>query len=384
MEGIIKRAIEIRRQLHKNPELSREEFLTSKFIEEKLKEIGIEVLQGFSGTSLVGVIRGGNIGPTIALRADMDALAIQEISTKEYKSQKAGIMHACGHDGHIAMLLAAGELLFKDREKISGNIKLIFQSAEEQYGGADILIKEGVLEAPYVDAVYALHIWPTLEKGKIGVKEGALMASSAVFTVNIKGTSCHGAMPHMGKDALVCAAEMVGALQSIVSRNVNPLEPAVLTIGKLSAGSAFNIIPGEAFFTGTVRTTSKEAEDIIEARMSSIVRGVADSCGCEATLEYNRIYPVTLNSMRAIEEARRIIKEDMGEDVIEEVMLPTMTAEDFSFYLQERDGAMLLLGSKDEVYNKPLHHESFDFHEEEVMRRGIELIYSLGMKALRK
>ncbi len=384
MEGIIKRAIEIRRLLHKNPELSREEFLTSKFVEEKLKEIGIEVIQGFSGTSLVGIIRGGKVGPTIALRADMDALAIQEVSTKEYKSQKDGIMHACGHDGHISMLLAAGELLFKDREKISGNIKLIFQSAEEQYGGADILVKEGVLEAPSVDAVYALHIWPTLEKGKIGLKEGPLMASSAVFTVNIKGTSCHGAMPHMGKDALVCAAEMVGALQSIVSRNVNPLEPAVLTIGKLSAGSAFNIIPGEAFFTGTVRTTSKEAEDIIEARMNSIVMGVAESCGCEATLEYNRIYPVTINSMGAIEEARRIIKENMGEEAIEEVMLPTMTAEDFSFYLQERDGAMLLLGSKDEVYNKPLHHESFDFHEEEVMRKGIELIYALGMKALRE
>lgn len=384
MEDIIKRAIEIRRILHKNPELSREEFQTSKFIEDKLKEIGIEVIEGFSGTSLVGIIRGGKPGPTIAIRADMDALAIHEIGTKKYKSQKNGIMHACGHDGHVAMLLAAGELLFKDRDRISGNIKLIFQSAEEQYGGADILVKEGVLEAPPVEAIYALHIWPTLEKGKIGLKEGPLMASSAVFTVNIKGAPCHGAMPQMGKDALVCAAEMVGALQSVISRSINPLEPAVLTIGKLNAGTAFNIIPGEASFTGTVRTISKEAEDLIEARMNIIIKGIAEACGCEANLEYNRIYPVTINSTRAIEEARRIIKRNIGEDSIEEITLPAMTAEDFSFYLQEREGAMLLLGSKDEVYNKPLHHESFDFHEEEIIKKGIALLYSLGIKAFKE
>ncbi len=384
MENVIRAAVNNRRILHKNPELSREEFQTSKFIKEKLEEIGIEVLEGFTGTSLVGIIRGGMPGPTIGLRADIDALAIQEKSTKEYKSQINGAMHACGHDGHIAMLLAAGELLYKDRDSISGNIKLIFQSAEEQYGGADNLVKEGVLEAPFVDAVYAIHIWPTLEKGKIGLKDGPLMASSAVFTVNIRGTSCHGAMPQMGKDALVCAAEMVGALQSIISRSVNPLEPAVLTIGKLNAGTAFNIIPGEAFFTGTVRTTSKEAEDIIEDRMNIIIKGIAEAYDCLATVDYNRIYPVTINSPRAIEEARKIIKRDIGEDFIEEILLPTMTAEDFSFYLQERDGAMLLLGSRDEVYNKPLHHESFDFHEEEVMEKGIALLYNLGMKAFKE
>ncbi|WP_426350137.1 M20 metallopeptidase family protein [Alloiococcus sp. CFN-8] len=384
MENVIKTAIKNRRILHKSPELSREEFQTSKFIKEKLMEIGIEVMDSFSGTSIVGIIRGGMPGPTIGLRADIDALAIQEVSSKEYKSQKNGVMHACGHDGHIAMLLAAGELLYRDRDRIAGNIKLIFQSAEEQYGGAEILVKEGVLEAPSVDAIYALHIWPTLEKGKIGLKEGPLMASSAVFTVNIKGDSCHGAMPQMGKDALVCAAEMVGALQSVVSRSLNPLDPAVLTIGKLNAGTAFNIIPGEASFTGTVRTTSNEAEDIIEARMKAIVKGVADACGCRATLDYNRIYPVTINSSKAIEEAGRIIKRNIGEDSIEKILLPNMTAEDFSFYLQERDGAMLWLGSKDEAYNKPLHHESFDFHEEEVMRKGIALLYALGIEAFRK
>lgn len=384
MENVIRAAVNNRRILHKNPELSREEFQTSKFIKEKLEEIGIEVLEGFTGTSLVGIIRGGMPGPTIGLRADIDALAIQEKSTKEYKSQISGAMHACGHDGHIAMLLAAGELLYKDRDSISGNIKLIFQSAEEQYGGADNLVKEGVLEDPFVDSVYAIHIWPTLEKGKIGLKEGPLMASSAVFTVNIRGTSCHGAMPQMGKDALVCAAEMVGALQSIISRSVNPLEPAVLTIGKLNAGTAFNIIPGEAFFTGTVRTTSKEAEDIIEDRMKTIIKGIAEAYDCLATVDYNRIYPVTKNSPRAIEEAKKIIKRDIGEGFIEEILLPTMTAEDFSFYLQERDGAMLLLGSRDEVYNKPLHHESFDFHDEEVMEKGIALLYNLGMKAFKE
>ncbi len=378
MGEILEKAIRVRRKLHKWPELSREEFETSAFIRKELEALGIEVQEGYSGTSLVALIRGAKPGATIALRADIDALPVQEISNNEYRSERQGVMHACGHDGHIAMLLGAAEAIMKDRNKLEGNVKLIFQSAEEIYGGAEVLVKEGVLDNPKVDSIYALHLWPSVPKGSIGVKEGVLMASNARFKVEVKGSSAHGAMPHLGKDALVTAAEIVGSLQNIVSRGINPTDAAVLTIGKFNSGTEYNIIPGEATLTGTVRTVSSELEEEIRGRMEAVVEGVAKAGGCTAVLDFVKQYPATINAKSAIAVARRVISKEFGENSILESLTPNMAAEDFSFYLQNTPGAMLFLGTGDKIFNKPLHHGSFDF-DESVMETGIKLLYSLAM-----
>lgn len=392
MNELLKKAIGTRRELHRMPELSLEEFETSKYITNRLDELGIFIEDRFSGTSMVGLIKGEKPGPTVALRADIDALAIEEKNSVDYRSKNLGIMHACGHDGHIAMLLAAAEHIVKNKKSLCGNVKVIFQSAEEKFGGARTLVQEGVLSNPEVDAVFALHLWPDIPKGVLGLKEGCSMASNAKFEINIKGKSAHGAMPHLGSDALLAAAEVVTSLQSIVSRNINPLDPAVLTVGKLSAGTEYNILAADAKLQGTVRAVSSDIEDLIENKMKNMVNGICEARDCKGSVEFIRQYPPTMNSIEVIKDISDIAEKIYGKERILKLDSPYMTAEDFAYYLSGiRDtdlpikgstGALVFLGTKDEKYNYPLHHEKFNF-DEEVMEIGIKLLVELGMNYLR-
>lgn len=392
MNDLLKKAIETRRELHSRPELSLEEVETSKYIRNRLNELGIFIDDRFSGTSVVGLIEGEKPGLTVALRADMDALAIEEKNSVDYKSKNLGVMHACGHDGHVAMLLAAAEHIVKNKESLCGNVKVIFQSAEEKFGGARTLVQEGVLSSPEVDAVFALHLWPDITKGVLGLKEGCSMASNAKFEISIKGKSAHGAMPHLGSDALLVAAEVATSLQSIVSRNVNPLDPAVLTIGKLSAGTEYNILAADAHMQGTVRAVSSDIEDLIEGKMKNIVNGICEARDCKGSVEFIRQYPPTINSMEAIKHISDMAEKIYGKESILKLNSPYMTAEDFAYYISGiRDaespikgakGALVFLGTKDDKYNYPLHHEKFNF-DEEVMEIGIKLLVELGMNYLR-
>jgi len=392
MKDLLKKAIETRRELHSRPELSLEEVETSKYIRNRLKELGIFIDDRFSGTSVVGLIEGEKPGLTIALRADMDALAIEEKNSVDYKSKNLGVMHACGHDGHVAMLLAAAEHIVKNKESLCGNVKVIFQSAEEKFGGARTLVQEGVLSSPEVDAVFALHLWPDIPKGVLGLKEGCSMASNAKFEISIKGKSAHGAMPHLGSDALLVAAEVATSLQSIVSRNVNPLDPAVLTIGKLLAGTEYNILAADAHMQGTVRAVSSDIEDLIEDKMKNIVNGICEARDCKGSVEFIRQYPPTINSIEAIKHISDMAEKIYGKESILKLNSPYMTAEDFAYYISGiRDaespikgarGALVFLGTKDDKYNYPLHHEKFNF-DEEVMEIGIKLLVEIGMNYLR-
>ncbi len=392
MKDLLKKAIETRRELHSRPELSLEEVETSKYIRNRLKELEIFIDDRFSGTSVVGLIEGEKPGLTIALRADMDALAIEEKNSVDYKSKNLGVMHACGHDGHVAMLLAAAEHIVKNKESLCGNVKVIFQSAEEKFGGARTLVQEGVLSSPEVDAVFALHLWPDIPKGVLGLKEGCSMASNAKFEISIKGKSAHGAMPHLGSDALLVAAEVATSLQSIVSRNVNPLDPAVLTIGKLLAGTEYNILAADAHMQGTVRAVSSDIEDLIEDKMKNIVNGICEARDCKGSVEFIRQYPPTINSIEAIKHISAMAEKIYGKESILKLNSPYMTAEDFAYYISGiRDaespikgarGALVFLGTKDDKYNYPLHHEKFNF-DEEVMEIGIKLLVEIGMNYLR-
>lgn len=392
MKDLLKKAIETRRELHSIPELSLEEFETSKYIRNRLNELGILIDDRFSGTSVVGLIEGEKPGPTVALRADMDALAIEEKNSVDYKSKNLGVMHACGHDGHVAMLLAAAEHIVKNKKSLCGNVKVIFQSAEEKFGGARTLVQEGVLSSPEVDAVFALHLWPDIPKGVLGLKEGCSMASNAKFEINIKGKSAHGAMPHLGSDALLAAAEVATSLQSIVSRNINPLDPAVLTIGKLSAGTEYNILAADAHMQGTVRVVSSDIEDLIEGKMKKIVNGICEARDCKGSVEFIRQYPPTMNSIEVIKHISDMAEKTYGKESVLKLSSPYMTAEDFAYYISGiRDaespikgakGALVFLGTKDDKYNYPLHHEKFNF-DEGVMEIGIKLLVELGMNYLR-
>lgn len=392
MDELLKKTIETRRELHSKPELSLQEFETSKYIKNRLMELGIPIDDRFSGTSVVGIIKGKKPGPTIALRADMDALAIEEKNTVNYKSKNTGVMHACGHDGHVAMLLGAAEYIVKNRKYLQGNVKVIFQSAEEKFGGARTLVEEGVLLNPEVDAVFALHLWPDIPKGVLGLKEGCSMASNAKFEINIKGKSAHGAMPHLGNDALLTAAEVATSLQSIVSRNINPLDPAVLTIGKLSAGTEYNILAGEAQLQGTVRAVSNDIEDLIENRMKKMVEYICEARDCKGSVEFIRQYPPTMNSSDVINDIKVMAERNYGKNSILELKAPYMTAEDFAYYLngirnidlpiKGAKGALIFLGTKDEEYDYPLHHEKFNF-DEDVMGIGIKVLAELGINYLR-
>jgi amidohydrolase len=366
--------VQWRRQLHQKPELGFREHLTAEFVADKLHEWGIEHQRGIAETGIVAMIAGDRPGPVLAIRADMDALPIQEENDLPYKSQHDGVMHACGHDGHVTIGLGTAYYLSQHRHTFAGTVKLIFQPAEEGPGGAKPMIAAGVLQHPDVDAIIGLHLWNNLPLGTVGVRPGALMAAVEGFRCTILGKGGHGAIPQQTVDSVVVAAQVVTALQTIVARNVDPIESAVVTVGELHAGTAMNVIADTAHLTGTVRYFNPAYEEYFGDRIEQVVAGVCQAHGATYELDYWRLYPPVINDV-----AIASLVQSVAETVVESPLgvvphCQTMGGEDMSFFLQEVPGCYFFLGSAnaDRGLAYPHHHPRFDF-DETALGMGVEL-----------
>jgi amidohydrolase len=372
--------VNLRRDLHRIPETAYTEKKTSAYVANYLNKLQLEVKTGIARYGVVGLMKTDRPGPTLMIRADMDALPLKEDTGLAFASEHEGAMHACGHDAHMAMVLGAATVLSKIKDKLTGNIKFLFQPAEEGPGGAKPMIEAGMMESPKVDYCIGCHVWPDIPEGTIGVRSGPFMAAMDRFDIKIKGKGGHGAMPHLCVDALEVGTQVVNALQRIVSRHMDPLEPTVVTIGTFQAGTAFNIIPGEAELSGTARTFNPQTWNTWEARIEKVVRGVCESMGSDYELSYSQGYPVTINDESMAEIVRRCAAKVVGED---RVVVPqkTMGGEDFAYYLQRSQGCYFALGVGREGA-AAVHHPSFDFNED-VMLLGVETHCRFGIDLLK-
>jgi amidohydrolase len=373
--------INLRRDLHRIPETAYTEKKTSAYVANYLNKLQLEVKTGIARYGVVGLMKTDRPGPTLMIRADMDALPLKENTGLAFASEHEGAMHACGHDAHMAMVLGAATVLSKIKDKLTGNIKFLFQPAEEGPGGAKPMIEAGVMENPKVDYCIGCHMWPDIPERTIGVRPGPFMAAMDRFDIKIKGKGGHGAMPHLCVDALEVGTQVVNALQRIVSRHMDPLEPTVVTIGTFHAGTAFNIIPGEAELSGTSRTFSRDTWNTWEARIEKVVRGVCESMGSDYELSYSQGYPVTINDESMAELVHRCAEKVVGEN---RVVVPqkTMGGEDFAYYLQRSPGCYFALGVGREGA-AAVHHPSFDFNED-VMLLGMETHCRIGLELLKR
>lgn len=350
-----------RRHLHQHPELGFECYETAKFVAERLREFGVDELhEGIATTGLVAVINGKGAGPTIGLRADMDALPMPEETGVEYASIHAGKMHACGHDGHTTMLLGAARYLAETRN-FSGRVALIFQPAEESGGGGEVMCDEGIMERFDIDEVYALHNIPDLALGSFSTTPGPIMAAVDDFEINIKGLGGHGAYPQDTRDPVVAAVGLASAIQTIVSRNLDTRKELVVSVTQIHTGSADNIIPEVAFVGGTVRTFDKDVQQMVQQRLAAICRGIAESYEVSVDLTYNIGYPATFNDAGKVKLAADVAREVAGAANVVDDQLPEMGAEDFSYMLEKRPGAYLFLGQGD---GPGVHNTSYDFNDE--------------------
>lgn len=365
--------VELRRHLHQYPELGFQEILTSQFIAQKLSEWGINHQTNIAKTGILATITGKKPGKVLAIRCDIDALPIQEENEIEYRSKHDNIMHACGHDGHTAIALTTAYYLSRNND-FSGTVKIIFQPAEEGPGGAKPMIEAGVLKNPDVDAIIGLHLWNNLPLGTVGVRTGALMAAAERFRCIIQGKGGHGAMPHQTVDSILVASHIITALHSIISRNINPIDSAVVTIGKFHAGEAFNVIADQAEIGGTVRYFNPSLGELIPQRIEEIIAGICQSYGAKYEFDYYRFYPPVINHPEITELVR-----SAASDVIETPLgivpeCQTMAGEDMSLFLQEVPGCYFFLGSanlnKDLAY--PHHHPRFNF-DEFALGMGVEI-----------
>jgi hippurate hydrolase len=358
---------EIRHELHRHPELGFEEHVTAELVARELARCGVdEVHRGLGRTGLVAVVRGrrDTQGRRIGLRADMDALPIQEENPVPWRSQREGMMHACGHDGHTTMLLGAARHLAATRE-FDGVAHLIFQPGEEGFGGAQAMIDDGLFERFPCDAVYAMHNWPGLPAGKIAVRPGPMMAAADRITIHVEGRGGHGAHPYLAIDPVVVAAHIITAAQSIVSRNVNPIDSAVVSLCSLQAGNpgAMSVIPREATIVGTVRTFRRDTQDMIEARLGELVQSIAQGFGARARVEYTRIYPATVNSQTEALFGQEVARELVGDENMVADLDPSMGSEDFAFMLLRRPGAYFRIGQGGTDSGCFLHNTRYDFND---------------------
>lgn len=356
----------LRQDIHANPELGFQETRTSGLVARMLRSLGYEVHTEIGHTGVVGVLEGrvNTSGRSIGLRADMDALPIQEAGDLSYRSLNEGVMHACGHDGHTAILLGAARYLAETRN-FDGRVVLIFQPAEEGRGGAQAMLEDGLFDRFHCDAVYALHNWPGLKPGMIGVNTGPMTAAGDFFEILIQGRGGHGAHPYQTNDPVVVAAQLIIALQTIVSRNVPAVESAVLTIAAVNAGKldAMNVIPHEARMVGTVRTFSPVVQEQIVTRMQEVVDGVAAAFRVGITLTYRRMFPATINTPQHAEFLADVARELFGADQVVDDLTPSMGSEDFSFMLQQRPGAYFRLGQGGAESGCVLHNAAYDFND---------------------
>ncbi len=354
---------EWRRHIHAHPELLYAVENTAAFVAEKLRSFGVdEVVTGMGRTGVVGLIRGKGEGRTIGLRADMDALPLTEITGKPYASLTPGKMHACGHDGHTAMLLGAAKYLSENRN-FNGNIAVIFQPAEEGGAGGDAMVKDGMMERFEIAEVYGMHNMPGLPVGHFAIRKGPIMAATDEFTVSIKGLGGHAAMPHRTIDPIAIGAQIISNLQLIASRSADPLKSVVVSVTKFNAGNAHNVIPNDASFAGTVRTLEPEMRDLAEQRFRQIVSGIAASHGAKAEIEFHRNYPVTFNHADETDHAIAVAQEIAGAGNVIADIDPMMGGEDFSYMLNARPGAFIFVGNGDSA---GLHNPDYDFNDEAI------------------
>ncbi|NKJ06281.1 MULTISPECIES: M20 aminoacylase family protein [unclassified Rhizobium] len=354
---------EWRRYIHTRPELLYAVENTAAFVAEKLRSFGVdEVVTGIGRTGVVGLIRGKGEGRTVGLRADMDALPLTEITGKPWASETPGKMHACGHDGHTAMLLGAAKYLAETRN-FNGNIAVIFQPAEEGGAGGDAMVKDGMMERFQIAEVYGMHNLPGLPVGHFAIRKGPIMAATDEFTVSIKGVGGHAAMPHKTIDPIAIGAQIVSNLQLIASRSANPLKSVVVSVTTFNAGNAHNVIPSEASFGGTVRTLDHEMRDLAEQRFKQVVSGIAASHGAEVAIEFHRNYPVTFNHADETDHAIAIAEEIAGAGNVVPDIDPMMAGEDFSYMLLARPGAFIFVGNGDSA---GLHNPAYDFNDEAI------------------
>lgn len=362
---IEERIVRIRREIHMNPELGTEEFKTAEMVETRLQAMGIETKR-VAKTGVVGLLKGSVPGKTVALRADMDALPIGEKNVVEYTSKIPGKMHACGHDAHTAGLLGAAMLLSKFKSELKGNVKFLFQPAEETCGGALPMIQEGVLENPKVDAVFGLHCNVDIDAGKIGVVYGKAYAASDTYKAIIKGRGSHGALPHQGVDAIAIGAQVVSALQIIVSRNVDPVDSAVVTVGVFRGGYQGNVIADQVEMAGIIRTLDPEMRKTVCEKVKRTIVDITTALGAEAEFTLTPSYPSLINNKDMTDLVKITAKELLDEDKIVLIEKPTMGVEDFSYLLQEVPGSFIQLGVRNEqkkiVY--PLHNSRFNIDED--------------------
>jgi len=375
--------VSVRRHLHKNPEVSYKEYDTTEFILNELKQMGIDAYRPLE-TGCVGIIEGEPAGRVIALRADIDALAMDEEgdAKQEFISERPGVAHCCGHDAHTANMLGAAKILMDLKDQISGKIVLIFQPAEEKLpGGGRLLMETGFLQEHGVQEVYGLHMNPKYEVGKIATKTGPLMARPDEIEIEIYGKGGHAASPHETIDPIVLAAQVITQFQTIVSRNINPTEPAVVTIGRIRAGSTYNVIPEKAELLGTVRTFSRDTAMLIKERMEAILKGVVEGAGGKFEFRFNEGYPAIDNDEKCTQNITRTAKKLFGEDQLIELDTPIMGGEDFAFYQQEFPGAFYFLGSRSKEADSgwSWHHPKYNI-DERAFLTGAALMAGLALK----
>ena len=361
--------IAVRRDLHRIPEMGFKEEKTSAYVAEYLKREGLSVVTDIARTGVMALLETGRPGPTLLIRADMDALPITEATGLPFASQHPGVMHACGHDGHTAMVLVSATVMNALKDRVNGTIKFVFQPAEEGPGGALPMIEAGVMDNPHVDYALGCHIWPTIPEGTIGIRAGVLMAAMFRFDIAIKGKGGHGAMPHLCVDALETGCQVVAALQRIVSRQMDPLSPSVITVGEFQAGTAFNVIPEHAKLCGTARTFDKTVWKRWPEIIETIVKGVCDSMGAGYEMSYEQGYPPTINDPEMADRMKRIAGEVVGRG---QVVVPdkTLGGEDMSFFLAKAQGCFFCLGAGNDAY-AGIHNPRFGFNED-ILLTGVE------------
>lgn len=386
VQSVENEVIELRRLLHQYPEVSGEEFETSKTIQKKLVEAGIPFKTGYAKTGVLGIIKGEKPGGTVALRADIDALPIQEENDLAYKSTIHNNMHACGHDAHTAMLIGTGKVLNQLKLEIAGTILLVFQPAEENApaGGSQQMMDDGIFDEYTPDVIFGQHVWPDLPVGEIGVLHHEIMGASDRFKITVKGSGGHASMPHQSNDAIIIANNLITQLQTIVSRNTDPIDSAVLTIGKIEGGYRYNVIADEVTLEGTIRTFKPEVKEMVKDRFHSIIEGVGKSFGASMTIDYLDGYPATVNTPQWADEVRNAAQKVLGEEAAPMVS-PSLGGEDFSRFLKKYPGAFYWLGTsvKDTEPQYPLHDPRFKLNER-ALPKGVEVMAQLALDTLKK
>lgn len=379
INGILPAITNLRHTIHQNPEIAVKEYETAELIRKALNPTDISLLEPFLETDVVGILEGKDKGKNVTLRADIDALPMQEKTGLPYASQNAGFMHACGHDGHTAMLIGVALVLNKFRNKFAGSVRFVFQPGEEVVAAGKDLVEKGALKNPQPNAVAALHAWPDIGVGVIGSKPGVLLAAADFFNLEIKGKGAHGARPENSIDPILTAARVVEALQAVVSRNISVLDPVVLSVCRICGGSNSNVIPDSVKIEGTTRYFKPELGEKIASEMERIIKGVCDSMGASYEFSYESPYIPTINHADIVDIGRKITGEVLGTDYWQDFENPSMGGEDFSYYITEYPGAMFRIGMGGD--SAPLHNTHFDFNDD-ALKNGILFLASFALDIL--